>query len=966
MSENDDAAIRGLAKKVAKTSKETRDQARASQASFRAVQLTDGPVSYFDESGIERLQVGAVGQDGEFTIQEMNAPAPPTPTAPDTFPFTAAIAVSWDGTFETANRPADLNRVEIHASQDGPTFDCTDETQVGTFIATNGGEFTFSATNASGVWYFRLVAVNNSEIESDPSAADSSQALTIIQSTDGLFPPQVQNVIVDGIIKSMFLSWDAVVNADPVEYLVYGGADSGFALDSNHYIGKVGAPRASVSKVYDPTSGILVDVTPGTLYYFVIVAKDNDGPGTPSVEVSGTPVQINSPDIATDAIIARTIKAGSVTATKLEAILALVTTLIIGDITNQAISLDATNGFIVKDSAGNILFKIPLIAGQPIFARSNIVAESITALGQVSLRDTGDVNFPHELAQSAKFRLNSGVTAPSTAPAWAYNYPQRSTSDIPFPAGYSDGLIPTGGVLDDAGTSLVMAATAYGPTGNYYQFFYSTHLTTGVTTALKMDGPDRVVLAMTKVSTSVVAGVRKWAVLWFQPSTSAFNVGYFDFAWTFVPGSVWTYPWSSEISSSPFDGQFGLPDMTYDGTNLVFFQIRNSDGHLFMHKRSVTGGVVSSTDTGVVRSRFDHVCTAVYHATFDYGSPRFVVTVDGGQLYVFTAAGARSANDEWPLYAGGSAYDGPVFWNPNSSTGRFEHYIPNYGQRIYTYGKHIWTSATFNTQRISHAWADTTPNKTIQGARAILASAVKRAYYRVTLPVPPSPATRAYYYWGTGADTSAVTNMWEQGFLSGGATTFDVEVPTFSGTNPVTVTGAIAGASASDFFSQASDANGPLARIQGDGTWRLATLTGMVLPFAGSAAPHGFLLCDGTSVTTAAYPALFAVVGYTYGGSGANFNLPDMRDRTIMGVSGTKTLGVAAGADSATVATHVHNMDHTHPLSVSLNGAPNTGTVQRVNAANTGASSVSNTDAGGGHTVPTIPKHLALNYLIKT
>jgi hypothetical protein len=37
----------------------------------------------------------------------------------------------------------------------------------------------------------------------------------------------------------------------------------------------------------------------------------------------------------------------------------------------------------------------------------------------------------------------------------------------------------------------------------------------------------------------------------------------------------------------------------------------------------------------------------------------------------------------------------------------------------------------------------------------------------------------------------------------------------------------------------------------------------------------GWLACDGQALATADYPALFGLIGYTYGGSGANFNVPD-------------------------------------------------------------------------------------------
>ena len=76
--------------------------------------------------------------------------------------------------------------------------------------------------------------------------------------------------------------------------------------------------------------------------------------------------------------------------------------------------------------------------------------------------------------------------------------------------------------------------------------------------------------------------------------------------------------------------------------------------------------------------------------------------------------------------------------------------------------------------------------------------------------------------------------------------------------------------------------------------------TGIVVPWGSASIPSGFLLCDGTSYSTSTYAALFAVIAYTYGGSGANFNVPDLRDRTVAGVSNTKNLAQAIGANTVT------------------------------------------------------------------
>ena len=45
-----------------------------------------------------------------------------------------------------------------------------------------------------------------------------------------------------------------------------------------------------------------------------------------------------------------------------------------------------------------------------------------------------------------------------------------------------------------------------------------------------------------------------------------------------------------------------------------------------------------------------------------------------------------------------------------------------------------------------------------------------------------------------------------------------------------------------------------------------------------SVTPTGFLACDGRSLKKSEYAELFAVIGYTYGGSGENFNIPVFND----------------------------------------------------------------------------------------
>ena len=64
---------------------------------------------------------------------------------------------------------------------------------------------------------------------------------------------------------------------------------------------------------------------------------------------------------------------------------------------------------------------------------------------------------------------------------------------------------------------------------------------------------------------------------------------------------------------------------------------------------------------------------------------------------------------------------------------------------------------------------------------------------------------------------------------------------------------------------------------------------GAIMPYAGTTVPTGYLLCDGSEVKTADYPALYGIIGYTYKSAtllqgAATFALPDLRGRFPLGM----------------------------------------------------------------------------------
>src|SRR5262245_39358957 len=74
--------------------------------------------------------------------------------------------------------------------------------------------------------------------------------------------------------------------------------------------------------------------------------------------------------------------------------------------------------------------------------------------------------------------------------------------------------------------------------------------------------------------------------------------------------------------------------------------------------------------------------------------------------------------------------------------------------------------------------------------------------------------------------------------------------------------------------------------LQSRRSWKKAFFpVGAVMPFAGSAAPAGWLLCDGSNKSRATYADLFVAISTTYGaGDGSTtFGIPDLRGRAVFG-----------------------------------------------------------------------------------
>ena len=208
---------------------------------------------------------------------------------------------------------------------------------------------------------------------------------------------------------------------------------------------------------------------------------------------------------------------------------------------------------------------------------------------------------------------------------------------------------------------------------------------------------------------------------------------------------------------------------------------------------------------------------------------------------------------------------------------------------------------------------------------------------------------------------------------------------------------------ASELNISGNGTSGQSVVSDGDGSFSYvsvpAFVSGMVMPYAGTSAPTGFLLCGGQAVSRTTYSDLFSVIGTTYGvGDGSStFNLPDLQGRVVAGkddMSGSSanrltdavtgglngdTLGDTGGTESHTLTSaqsglrqHNHTATTTAVTPISSTSSPDF-TIETQNARNEGTNSslftttINNSsalDASEAHN--NVQPTIILNYIIKT
>ena len=138
---------------------------------------------------------------------------------------------------------------------------------------------------------------------------------------------------------------------------------------------------------------------------------------------------------------------------------------------------------------------------------------------------------------------------------------------------------------------------------------------------------------------------------------------------------------------------------------------------------------------------------------------------------------------------------------------------------------------------------------------------------------------------------------------------------------------------------------------------------GLVMMWPTTAAPGGWLVCDGSAVSRSTYASLYAVIGTGFGsGDGSTtFNLPNFKGRIPAGydISQTEFNSIGKiGGEKTHLQTVQEMPTHTHTGAVMSGGMRGSGVDWSISSGTTGA-------AGGGSAFNVLNPYFTIKYIIK-
>lgn len=150
--------------------------------------------------------------------------------------------------------------------------------------------------------------------------------------------------------------------------------------------------------------------------------------GEASGQASGTPVRVDGPDLVANSVTAGHIQAGAVTADKLEAILALVTRIVGGDLSGARVEIDS-GGLRGYNASDELIFSIDTATGSALFS-GDIVGANITGSSMLVGNLAGtylDINTYSSGGEEQVFIFMEAASGPT-----AYLHAQNNIAGLQF------------------------------------------------------------------------------------------------------------------------------------------------------------------------------------------------------------------------------------------------------------------------------------------------------------------------------------------------------------------------------------------------------------------------------------------------------------------------------------------------------------------------------------------------------
>jgi microcystin-dependent protein len=141
---------------------------------------------------------------------------------------------------------------------------------------------------------------------------------------------------------------------------------------------------------------------------------------------------------------------------------------------------------------------------------------------------------------------------------------------------------------------------------------------------------------------------------------------------------------------------------------------------------------------------------------------------------------------------------------------------------------------------------------------------------------------------------------------------------------------------------------------------------GTIVMWPTSIPPEGWLLCNGATVSRAAYAELFKVLGTSVGNPGSSaFKIPDLTGRFPLGTSNTHNLHSTGGSETHTLT--VSEMPaHSHSIGGNIvQRGSGSDSFRELSAAYPGGNNSNSQSAGGGQPHNNMPPYYSINFIIR-